>query len=149
MTQEKLSLRLRILIVGVGIAILALVTVLLPSGEGLTRLFSTLFWVLAAVPCCIALVCSWRIAGNIRRDRSFSEENARLLRRISTLAAVDSAYLFAVETIRFFFHADPLPMLVFCIAVSAFGVVLSVAFAALSHLVRKAALLQEEHDLTI
>ena len=68
---------------------------------------------------------------------------------ISTLAAVDSAYLFAVEAIRFFFHADPLPMLVFCIAVSAFGVVLSVAFAALSHLVRKAALLQEEHDLTI
>ena len=149
MTQKNLSAWLNALIIGVGIALPILVLILIPTGTGMHRILHTIFWSLAAVPCEIALVFSLRISGNIRRDRSFSTENAHDLKRISILAAIDSAYLLSGGVIRFLFKADPLPMLLLAIVVSAFGIVLSVAFAALSHLVLKAAALQEDCKLTI
>lgn len=50
-------------------------------------------WILA-VPCFIALVLAWKIFKNIEEDHSFCMENADALRKISFLAAADSAVLF-------------------------------------------------------
>lgn len=149
MTQKKLSVWLKALIIGVGIALPVLVFLLLPTGTGSTRYFSMLFWGIAALPCFASLVFSWQIASQIARDRSFTERNALLLRRISVLAAADAAYLFVGETVRFLAGVDAPEALVLPLTVSAFGIVLSVAFAALSHLVRRAAALQADADLTV
>lgn len=154
MTQKNLSARLKALILFVSAAIAFCTIFLLPLSAvspnfDETHLFCILFWSIAAVPCGIALAFSWRIAHNIGCDRSFSKENALLLKRISTLAAADAGYLLCGSILRRFLCGDPIAALLLSIVIAALGVVLSAAFAALSHLVTKAALLQEETDLTI
>ena len=149
MTQKNLSAWLNALILGVGIALPLLVFFILPTGIGMHRILHTAFWCLAAIPCEIALLYSRKIAMDIRLDQSFTEKNAHRLKCISFLAAIDSAYLAVGGSLRFFFGADPLSLLLLALVVAAFGIVLSVAFAALSHLVLKASALQKENDLTI
>ena len=149
MTQKKLASRLRLLIVCVGIAILLLVTLLLPTGEGFPRLFHTVFWVFAAIPPFIGLGFSWKIAGNIRSNRSFSSDNVRYLHHISTLAAVDAAYLFLGAVLLYIGKYDTFSDLILYTVISGIAVVCSVVFAALSHLLQKAVALQNESDLTI
>ena len=149
MTQKNLAVWLKILIIGVGIAIPLLATLLFPTGSGTARLYRMLFWCIAAIPPMLALVFSWQIASGIAEDRSFSLRNALLLRRISVLAAIDGAYLTVGASVRFLFGADTVTYLLLSFTAAAVAVTLSIAFAALSHLVRKAAALQRESDLTV
>lgn len=105
-------------------------------------------WMLA-VPCFLALMLAWRIFGRIERDCSFCMENADALRKISFLAAADAGLLFFGNALFFLLNMNhPAVLLAGCMAVVA-GIGISVASAVLSHLVRKAAKLQEQSDLTI
>lgn len=101
------------------------------------------------IPCYGVLILGWRIATNIGNDRSFCRENASYLKWVSFLAAGDSALLFTGSTILWLFGMDQLWMLLTCFVVVFIGIAISVAAAILSHLVAKAAILQEENDLTI
>ena len=164
MNQKSLSKWLKFIIIGVGICALLVYFLIVPVlgkdlvysvGEDLNpfRYPPFLCWLgviwLTAVPFFIALVFAWRVARNIGADRSFSMENAELLRRISVLAAVDAAFFFLANIVLMFLNMNHPGTLLAAMLVVFAGVAVAVASAALSHLIRKAADLQDESDLTI
>lgn len=97
----------------------------------------------------MVLYFGWKISTEIGRDNSFSMENAELLKKISILSAIDSLYFFVVNVVFMMIGINhPGVFLISMLAIFA-GVVVTVAAAALSHLVRKAAEIQEENEFTI
>ena len=159
MNQKSLSKWLRIILVGVGLCGLLVYFVVLPyCGHSLlddAPEFENRYWPWllflwgTSIPCYAALVLGWRIAGSIGKDRSFSEKNARFLRIISWLAAGDAAYFFLGNLILLFADMSHPGVTLFSLLVVFAGIAVAVAAAVLSHLVRKAAALQEQSDLTI
>ena len=159
MKQESLSKWLKAILIGVGLCGLAVYFGFFPLlGEGIVGQnpeYAFCFWPwliflwATGVPCFAALVCAWKIAGNIGRDRSFSMENARLLRLISYLAAGDAALFFLGNAVFLLLNMSHPGVLLASFLVDFAGVAISVAAAVLSHLVRKAADLQEQSELTI
>lgn len=159
MEQKTLAKWLKIILIGVGFCGLIVYAAVIPGyGASLVSQypeFSGRYWPwliflwLTGVPCYAALVLGWRVAVNIGQDRSFSLENAKLLAGISRLAAGDAVFFFAGNVALLLLNmSHPGVVLLSLLAVFA-GVAVSVAAACLSHLVRKAADLQEQSDLTI
>ncbi len=159
MEQKALSKWLKIIIVGVGICGLVGYFLIIPAfGQSMVRdypEFSGWYWPWliflwgTGIPCYAALFFGWKIAANIGNDRSFSMENAKLLKWISWLAEGDAIYFF-IGNIALWFAGMNHPGVVLAMFLVVFaGVAIAVAAAALSHLVKKAAVLQEESDLTI
>ena len=159
MEQKTLATWLKVIIVGVGICGLAIYFVVIPSyGQAIVNDYPEfngrflpwlIFLWVSAIPCYAALVFGWRIASNIGRDKSFSNENAKYLKWVAWLAAGDGIFFFVGN--MFLWLADmshPGVVLLSLIVVFA-GVAIAVASACLSHLVCKAAVLQEQSDLTI
>lgn len=105
-------------------------------------------WVMA-VPCFLALILAWKIFVNIEHDNSFCMENAAYLKQFSFLAAFDSVVLILGNIIYLLMGMNHPSIFLTCTLVMFVGIGISVASACLSHLVHKAALLQEENDLTI
>ena len=101
------------------------------------------------LPVLCALFLCWRIATNIGNDRSFSLENASLLKWISWLAAADSAYFFIGNIVLLALGMSHPGVTLVALLVVFCGFAMTVAAAALSHLVLKAADLEEQSELTI
>lgn len=101
------------------------------------------------LPCYGALALAWRVAGSIGADRAFTAENADLLRGISRLAAGDSALFFVGNLVLLCLNMNHPGVALVSLLVSFGGTVIAVASAALSHLIRRAAVLQEQSDWTI
>ena len=76
-------------------------------------------------------------------------ENARRLGTVSKLAAFDAAFLFAGSLIFLLLGMSHPGVFLALLLISAFGLIVTVAAALLSHLVYKAALLREDADLTV
>ena len=159
MKQKSLSKWLKIIIIGVGLAGLAVLFVIIPSlGQGIVGQnpefdycyypWLILFWV-CGLPCYAALVLGWKIAVNIGNDRSFSRENAHYMSWISALAAIDAVLFFTMNVVFLLLNMNHPGIFLLSLIVVFIGVAISVAAAALSHLVMKAAELQEQSDLTI
>lgn len=159
MKQNTLSKWLRVIIAGVGICGIIIYAAVVPMlGSAMVDKFPefsycripwlVLIW-LTAIPCYFALALAWKIAINIGEDRSFSVENARLLKWISVLAAGDSAVFFAGNLVYLLLNMNHPSIVLLSLLIEFFGIAVSVASAALSHLVMKAAELQNESDLTI
>ena len=159
MEQKTLSRWLKVILVGVGLCGLVVYGAVLPlygqslvasNPEMANRYWPWLIFLWATgVPCYIALVIGWKIAANIGLDRSFSEENARYLKRIALLAAGDTVFFFVGNLVLLFANMSHPGVVLGAFLVVFAGVAVSVAAAALSHLVLKAAQLQEQSDLTI
>ena len=159
MQQKTLSKWLKLILLGMGICGLAVYLLVVPSfGESLRSQypeFAGRYWPwlifiwVSGIPCYAVLVLGWRIAANIGRDASFSLENARFLRSIAVLAVLDAAYVFLGNLAMLFLDMSHPGVVLLSLLVVFAGAAVAVAAAALSHLVRKAALLQEENDLTI
>ena len=159
MEQKALAKWLKIILIGVGVCGLIVYGGVIPGyGASLANQypeFSGRFWPwliflwLTAVPCYTALVLGWRVAGNIGRDRSFSLENAKLLALISRLAAGDAVFFFVGNVALLLLNMSHPGVFLLSLLVVFAGVAVAVAAACLSHLVRKAADLQEQSDLTI
>jgi len=159
MEQKTLARWLKIILAGIALCGLAVYGGILPllgqEAIGLYPEFSHLFWpwmiflLLSGLPCFAVLYFGLGIVRNIEADRSFSEENASLFRKISYLAAGDSAYFFLGNFIFLLLDANHPAVALASLIVVVFGVAIAVAAAALSHLVHKAAVLQKENDLTI
>ena len=159
MEQKALARWLKIIIIGLGVCGLIVYLGVIP-GYGTSLIsqypeFSNRYWPwliflwLTGLPCYAALVLGWRVAGNIGKNRSFSLENAKLLSWVSRLAAGDAVFFFVGNVALLLLDmSHPGVVLLSLLAVFA-GVAISVAAACLSHLVRKAADLQEQSDLTI
>ena len=159
MEQKTLSRWLKVILVGVGLCGLVVYGAVLPlygqsilsmNPEMANRYWPWLIFLWATgVPCYIALIIGWKIAANIGLDRSFSEDNARHLKRISLLAAGDTVFFFVGNLVLLFANMSHPGVVLASLLVVFVGVAVTVAAAALSHLVLKAALLQEQSDLTI
>lgn len=160
MKQTSLSKWLKFIIIGVGICGLLVYALVIPMlGQTIALAENGAFdycywpWLIfiwaTGIPCYIALVFAWRIAGNIGADNSFSLANAKLLKWISVLAAGDAAFFFIGNIVYLFLNMNHPGIVLFSLIVVFAGVAVSIAAAALSHLVIKAADLQEQSDWTI
>ena len=159
MNQIKLARWLKCILAVAGLCALILYAGVIPA-EGLrlqaaypefsNRFFPWLIFLwISGIPCFTVLVLGWKIASSIGRDRSFSQQNARLLQWISLLAAGDAVFFFAGNILLFLLDMSHPGVAIASLAVVFVGVAVAVGAAALSHLVGKAALLQEQSDLTI
>ena len=159
MEQKGLATWLKIILVGVGICGLVVYFVVFPSyGESLVSdypEFSNRFWPwliflwISGIPCYAVLVFGWKIAANIGRDQSFSNANAKYLKWIAWLAAGDGVFFFVGNIVLLFTNMSHPGIALFSLLLVFAGVAVAVASAVLSHLVQKAAVLQEQSDLTI
>ena len=156
MNQRSLSNRLKAIIIGIGICGLILACIVLPyGGSKLTDVYDIKYWLylifiwVALIPCYAALMYAWRIAVNIGNNRSFSLDNAILLKKISNLAVIDSTYIFVGSVTLLLSPYASAEFFLFTLIIVFAGISLAIAASALSHLVTKAAELQDESDLTI
>ena len=160
MTQKNLAKWLKALIIGTGIFGIIIFGMLIPAyGASFASLNPELaycYWPwlaflwLCAVPCFVSLFFGWKIAKNIGEDRSFSFDNSRLLKIIAFLALGDCAFFFLGNWALLFMNMNhPGVVLIFSPLVIFVGIAVAVVCFALSHLVYKSALLQNESDLTI
>lgn len=159
MDQKKMSKWLKAIIVIAGLCGLAVYILAIPMlGDEIIYEYPefsgwywpwSLFLWIAGVPCFIALFCGWKIAASIGRNESFTVANADCLRRIARLAAGDSFFIFAGNMMLLLLSMNH-PGIVLCSILAAFaGIAIAITTEALSRLVREAAALQEQSDLTI
>ncbi len=159
MTQKKLSNWLKFIIVLLGLCGLIIYLFVFPViGDSIIYSypeFSYWFWPWlffiwsTAIPCYVVLGFVWSIAVNIEKDNSFSEINAKNLSRIASLTVIDSIWFFAGNIILLLMNMNHPSVLLFSVLTIAFAITLAIAAALLSHLVKKAAELQLQSDLTI
>lgn len=159
MEQKTLSKWLKCILIGVGICGLIMYAAVIPVfGLDLRTMypeFSDRFWPwlifiwVSGIPCFSVLVLAWKIAGNIGRDQSFTEQNARLLKWISGLSAGDAGFFFAGNILLFLLNMSHPSIVLASLVIVFVGVAVAVTSAVLSYLVKKASVLQEESDWTI
>lgn len=117
--------------------------------------FSNRFWPwllfiwISGIPCFMVLCYGWKISSNIGNDQSFTEKNASLLKSISILSALDAGFFFVGNIVLLLLNMSHPGVVLASFVVVFVGVAVAVASAALSHLVKKAAALQEQSDWTI
>ena len=159
MKQKELSFMLKCVVIGVALCLLLVCALMIPVKaesfvqDGLMDKGFRIPWMIsvwiAAVPCVPILIQCWGVTVDIGRDRSFSRDNAARLKRIAYLALGIVAYFFPCNLVLFLLSLVPDRVLawagLFCCA----GLAFAVCAAALSHLVIKAAELQEENELTV
>lgn len=160
MSQKLIANWLKTIIIGIGVCGLLLFGVLLPTFTQTLHLPSldplnhtvivwlTFLWI-AAIPCYAVLVFAWKVASHIGNDRAFSIENAKLVNRISVLAAADSVFFFLGNIVLLIANMNHPVILLASFIIIFIGIAISVAANVLSHLIMKAQVLQEQSDFTI
>ena len=92
---------------------------------------------------------AWKIATNIGKDLSFTEQNASFLKKISALSVGDAGFFFVGNIVLLFLNMSHPGVVIASFGICFIGVAVAVVSAVLSYLVKKAAALQEQSDLTI
>lgn len=159
MSQKSLSKWLKAIIAGMAICGAIIYLYLIPVwGRDLAEAnpeFSYCYipWLavilISAIPCYWVLYFGWKISSEIEKDNSFSMENAGYLKNISILAALDSAYFFLANLVLMILNMNHPGIFLLSLFVVFAGIAVTVAAAALSHLVKKAADIENENELTI
>lgn len=108
-----------------------------------------IFLWLFTVPCYAAIIVGLRISRRIGLDQSFSMENAESLKTISYLAAADTVFFTLGNIALLFMNMSHPGVMIASFFISFIGFAIAIASAALSHLVKKAAIMKEETDFTI
>ena len=105
--------------------------------------------ILTCIPCYAVLVLAWLMAQSVKNDTQFSHKNSGRLKKIAACALADGAFFFLMNIV-FLAVGINIPAVAL---LSLLVLLVAVAFAAvatvLSGMVEKAAVLQEENDLTI
>ncbi|MDF2803254.1 MAG: putative rane protein [Anaerocolumna sp.] len=101
------------------------------------------------IPCYMVLGFFWSICNQIQRNNSFCYTNSKSLTWISRLAIFDTIYCFAGNTILILLRMSHPGIFIGFLFVIFTGIAIAIVSAALSHLVVKASVLQEENELTI
>ena len=153
MDQKTLARWLKAVIIGTGICGLVVFLWLVPfMGKGVLEGYPEfgswylpwlIFLEISGLPCFGVLYLGWRIAGNIGQDRSFSMENASFLKKIAYCAAGDTVYFFIGNIALWLCGMSHPDVVLASLVIDFVGIAVSVASAGLSHLVEKAAKLQE------
>lgn len=159
MKQSALALCLKICTVVIALIAAAVLYHILPTGVDVCleefpaydwlALPSKLLIYLSSIPCAIALVAFYLICMEIGRDNSFCRANVKRLILIAACAIC--GVLFCTAEVLLLLSAGLLhpSIALLSIALSIFGMTVASAAAILSHLVEKACILREEHDLTV
>lgn len=108
-----------------------------------------IFIFLMAVPCYAVLTFAWKIAASIAKNDIFTTANSIRLKNVAILALCTSIYLFVGNVVFLLLNMNHFSVLLGSMLVAFIGICITAASAVLSHLVQKAAALQEENDLTI
>lgn len=117
--------------------------------------FSNRFWPwliflwVFAIPCYAAIIAGLKISRRIGLDQSFCMENAASLKTIACLAAGDTAFFALGNAALLLMNMSHPGVMLASLFVAFIGFAAAIASAALSHLVKKAAILKEENDFTI
>lgn len=117
--------------------------------------FSNRFWPwliflwIFTIPCYAAIVVGLKISRRIGLDQSFSMENAESLKVISYLAAGDTVFFTLGNGALLLMNMSHPGIALASLIISFIGFAVTIAAAALSHLVKKAAIMKEENDFTI
>ena len=159
MSQDVLAKWLKAIIIGVGIFGILVYGFMIPECG---KMFVTMYpefsycyypWLIfiwmTGIPCYAVLVFAWKIAVNIHKDNSFSVENARLMKRIAGMAFFDVIFFFMGNVLFLFLNMNHPGIVLGSLLIVFIGVVVAIAAGVLSHLIAKAANLQEQTDLTI
>ena len=159
MKQKFFSNWLKVVLIGVALCGLVVYALVVPMyGMSLRSQypeFSNRFWPwllfigVSGIPCFTILGYAWKIATNIGNDRSFTDQNASLLKTISILSALDAAFFFIGNIVLLLLNMSHPGVVIASLVIVFVGVAVAVASAALSHLVKKAAVLQEQSDWTV
>lgn len=105
-------------------------------------------WVIALL-CYIALWEFWRICTRIGNDNSFCMENARSMKHIGILAFLAVLLIIGGEIYMLWIHCWGAAELIAVFFLLIVGCGIGVVCLSLSRLIRNAAQLKEENDLTI
>ncbi len=104
---------------------------------------------LGCVPVYAALYQAWKIFENIGRDQSFCEENVNRLKLVSKFSIVEIVLYFGASIFLLLIDLVHIQIFVVIFAILFASMFVAMSSATLSHLVKKAVVLQEENDLTI
>lgn len=158
--QKALSNWLKAVVIGMGILGAIVYGLVLPTiwreatAEHLT-LGGTAYWIrmgfiwVTAIPVYAALVYAWKVFTEIGNNNSFSLVNAKYLKNVAILALVDTIYYFVGNVVMFFAGMNHPGVLLISFLICFVGAAVVIVCAALSQLVKKAAELKEENELTI
>lgn len=159
MEQKTLSKWISFVLIGAAFVGFFIFFVIVPMyGISLRTLypeFSNRFWPwliflwLFAIPCYAAIIVGFRISNRIGLDQSFSMENADSLKLISYLAAGDTVFFTLGNGALLLMNMSHPVIALASLIISFIGFAVTIAAAALSHLVKKAAVMKEENDFTI
>lgn len=101
-----------------------------------------------AIPMIPALIYSWKTASNIGRNKPFCLDNSKNLKNIAISSICDAALVLAGNIIYLLDISHP-SVLLFSSIIVLIGIAIFIAAMGLSQLIRNAAELQEENELTI
>ncbi|MBR3929821.1 MAG: DUF2975 domain-containing protein [Clostridia bacterium] len=159
MEQKTLSKWISLVLYGVAFIGFFIFFVIIPMyGKSLLHFypeFSNRFWPwliflwVFSLPCYAAIIIGLRISKRIGLDQSFSMENAGSLKLISYLAASDTVFFTLGNGAMLLWGLSHPGVALASLIVSFIGFAVTIAAAALSHLVKKAAIMKEENDFTI
>jgi len=105
-----------------------------------------LFLWITVIPCYAVLMWGWQIASAIGRNQSFTMRNALYLKRIMQAALVDVVFFFIGNVVFWLLGMNHPGILILSLFICFAGIVVAVVAGSLSHLVAKAADMQEEND---
>lgn len=156
MSQKNLSIWLKFIIVIMALCAFAVHTAIslmlivsdAPEVDRLRIPWLVFVWS-TAVPVLFAVIYSWLTASNIGNGNAFCAQNAKYLKSIAFLSAIDAMWLFIGEIILLVLNMNHPGIFLFSMLIVAIGIAISVAAACLSYYIKKAADLQEQTDLTI
>ena len=159
MKHDTFSKWLRVIIVGTTLIGVLCCAYIIPE---LARTFKDSYpefshWVMpwliliyvCAIPCFIAMWISWKITGNIGKNQSFTMENSKLFKIYSMLALGDSVVFLLGSIVYTLMGMNHPGLMLIDLLIVFVGLAVFVCTSALSYLVGKAAMLQEDNDLTI
>lgn len=159
MNSKTLSVLLKVIIAGVFLCSSAIYFVVVPDiGESIAAHNPDYAWCYVpwliliwatGLPLAAGLVLGWKIASGIGADRPFTRTNSGFLKWIAVFAAGDAALFFIGNAVMLLINASHFGVLLLSLFIGFVGAAIAVAAAVLSNLVMRAALLQEQNDLTI
>lgn len=159
MEQNKIGAMLKAVVIGFTFIVIVVYTLLFPIiGQDIIYQypeFTGWFWPwviflsITAIPLLIAIFFAWKVVVNISKDNSFCIENAVAFKNIMILAILDTSYFFIGQVALFLFSMNHPAIFLFSIVIVFIGIAVAIVCGALSTLIKKAATLQEDQNLTI
>lgn len=159
MNLKQLSFRIKIILIGFALCGAGIMFFAIPEiGRSLIAVYPEysaaylpwlIFLWIAVIPCYAVLVLGWMIASHIASDNAFSSANAKLLKTIAILAAVDSVYFLIGNIVLLLLNMNHPGIVLLSLMVVFIGAAICVASMTLSQLTFRAADIEEENRYTI